>query len=253
MNLSTRAGLLIACLAAAVCCHCSEKAKTEVTGKEKTKVCIKIKQETDVQLPAEKGIYAVIKTSAGNIIISFFPDIAPVTVQNFIDLAQGARDYTDISGAQSKKPFYNGLIFHRVIPDFMIQGGCPIGNGTGGPGYSFADECFAPGKKITGKIADQQTAAAVWEKVIRPHLMQYKGASPSSVINEIYGQMAARNSLEPLIGQNITDISKAAGFSGEIFANGPVLKSVAYGTLCMANSGPDSNGSQFFIVTKKEG
>jgi peptidyl-prolyl cis-trans isomerase B (cyclophilin B) len=79
---------------------------------------------------------AVMKTSKGEIKIELFTDTAPKTVQNFVDLAG--------------KGFYNGLKFHRVIADFMIQGGCPQGTGTGGPGYKFADEPTALRNKHDG-------------------------------------------------------------------------------------------------------
>ncbi len=104
---------------------------------------------------------ATIKTSLGDIKVQLFPDKAPNTVANFVGLAEGTR---------TGKPFYNGVIFHRVIKDFMIQGGDPLGTGSGGPGYKFADEINA----------EQYTR----------------------------------------------------------------------GTLAMANSGPNTNGSQFFIVHK---
>ena len=80
-------------------------------------------------------------TSEGNFTIRLFADKAPNTVANFTGLAEGSKEWTDPkSGQKSKRPFYNGLIFHRVIADFMIQGGDPLGTGTGGPGYRFADE-----------------------------------------------------------------------------------------------------------------
>lgn len=80
-------------------------------------------------------------TSSGDIAISLFDDKAPETVKNFVALANGTRTWTDpITGEASNEPFYNGLTFHRIIKDFMIQGGCPLGNGTGGPGYTFDDE-----------------------------------------------------------------------------------------------------------------
>lgn len=70
-----------------------------------------------------------------------FEKEAPNTVANFIDLAEGTKEFTDPrTGKKVKRPFFDGLTFHRVIPDFMIQGGCPLGTGTGGPGYRFADE-----------------------------------------------------------------------------------------------------------------
>ncbi|MFQ5695204.1 MAG: peptidylprolyl isomerase [Terriglobia bacterium] len=94
-----------------------------------------------------KGLYATLETSMGQITCRLFEDKAPKTVENFAGLAQGQREFADAaSGEQVKRPFYDGLRFHRVIPQFMIQGGCPRGDGTGGPGYEFADE-FHPSLK----------------------------------------------------------------------------------------------------------
>ncbi len=84
---------------------------------------------------------ATIHTSAGDISLELYPQSAPVTVKNFTDLATGARQWTHpITGETSTHPLYNGTVFHRVISGFMIQGGDPIGTGTGGPGYVFDDE-----------------------------------------------------------------------------------------------------------------
>ena len=86
-------------------------------------------------------LYATFTTSLGEIVVRLLPDKAPKTVQNFVDLAEGSREWTDPrSGQKVKRPLYDGTVFHRVIPGFMIQGGDPLGNGTGGPGYKFADE-----------------------------------------------------------------------------------------------------------------
>ncbi len=80
-------------------------------------------------------------TSEGNFDIQLFDDKAPSTVANFVGLAEGTKEWTDPrTGKKSKAPYYNGTIFHRVIDGFMIQGGDPLGQGTGGPGYRFADE-----------------------------------------------------------------------------------------------------------------
>lgn len=85
--------------------------------------------------------FAHFTTSEGNFTIRLFGDKAPNTVANFVGLAEGSKEFTDPkTGQKAKKPFYNGLIFHRVIADFMIQGGDPLGTGTGGPGYKFGDE-----------------------------------------------------------------------------------------------------------------
>jgi len=90
---------------------------------------------------SKPGMYVVFETSLGEITCELFSDKAPKTVANFIGLATGTKEFVDSRTRQAaKRPFYDGLIFHRVIPDFMIQGGCPLGTGTGGPGYRFEDE-----------------------------------------------------------------------------------------------------------------
>ena len=88
---------------------------------------------------------AIIETTEGNITCTLFPDKAPLTVANFIGLATGTKEWKDPKTGKMMKgvPLYNGTIFHRVIPNFMIQGGDPAGNGSGDPGYSFKDE-FSP-------------------------------------------------------------------------------------------------------------
>ena len=84
---------------------------------------------------------ATIKTNLGDINVNLFPDHAPKTVRNFTGLAEGTQEWTDPKvNAKSTAPLYDGTIFHRVIPGFMIQGGDPLGTGTGGPGYRFEDE-----------------------------------------------------------------------------------------------------------------
>ena len=97
--------------------------------------------------------YATLHTTKGDIELRLFPDHAPKTVRNFIELAQGEREWTDPRTRQkTSAPLYNGTIFHRVIPDFMVQGGCPEGTGTGGPGYQFEDE-FNDHKVVRGALA----------------------------------------------------------------------------------------------------
>src|SRR5215468_6627169 len=93
------------------------------------------------------GTYAIFETSQGNIVARLLEQEAPKTVANFVGLAEGTKEFTnEKTGQKEKRPFYDGLIFHRVIPEFMIQGGCPHGSGMGGPGYRFADE-FHPSLK----------------------------------------------------------------------------------------------------------
>jgi peptidyl-prolyl cis-trans isomerase A (cyclophilin A) len=88
-----------------------------------------------------EDLYATLNTSAGPITIQLFENHAPKTVRNFVELAEGTREWTDPrTGSTEAKKLYDGTIFHRVISGFMIQGGDPLGTGTGGPGYRFADE-----------------------------------------------------------------------------------------------------------------
>ncbi len=89
----------------------------------------------------QPGVYATFDTTEGPIVVRLFEQDAPITVKNFIELAEGKREWEHPTSRQkSTAPLYNGTIFHRVIPDFMIQGGDPAGTGMGGPGYRFADE-----------------------------------------------------------------------------------------------------------------
>jgi len=93
-------------------------------------------------------LFAVIETTQGTIEIKLFEKEAPKTVENFVGLATGQKAWKNAqTGQMENRPFFDGLIFHRVIPEFMIQGGCPLGEGYGGPGYKFEDE-FQSGLKF---------------------------------------------------------------------------------------------------------
>lgn len=101
-----------------------------------------LKKEKKVQ-----ALFAELDTTLGKIKVKLFSDKAPETVANFVGLAEGTKEFTDIkTGKKTKRHFYDGVIFHRVIPEFMIQSGDPKGDGTGGPGYTFKDE-FHPDLK----------------------------------------------------------------------------------------------------------
>jgi peptidyl-prolyl cis-trans isomerase A (cyclophilin A) len=128
----------------------------------------------EIHAPGSGQLYARLVTSLGNIVVRLEEQRAPKTVKNFVGLATGAQEWSDPRSGLAQKgvPYFDGTVFHRVIPDFMIQGGDPLGQGTGGPGYRFEDE-----------------------------------------------------------------------FHPELRHGGP-------GTLSMANSGPGTNGSQFFITDR---
>jgi peptidyl-prolyl cis-trans isomerase A (cyclophilin A) len=102
------------------------------------------------------GTYAVFSTTEGKITVRLFETDAPITVKNFIELAEGAKEWSHpVTRAKSSAKLYDGTVFHRVIPDFMIQGGDPAGTGMGGPGYRFQDETKGAPHKFDkpGKLA----------------------------------------------------------------------------------------------------
>ena len=107
-------------------------------------------------MPRQPGTYAIFNTTEGTFVCRLFEKDAPKTVANFTELAEGKREWKHpVSGKKSKDRLYDGTIFHRVIPDFMIQGGDPAGNGMGGPGYQFEDETKGSPHKFDkpGKLA----------------------------------------------------------------------------------------------------
>lgn len=123
--------LLLATLAV---CSCSSNKAVVKETKDKG-------NEQILKFTETKKMKAIIETSMGTIEVELFADKAPITVANFVGLAEGTKEFTDLkTGKKTKGKFYDGLTFHRVIPEFMIQGGCPLGTGTGGPGYTFEDE-----------------------------------------------------------------------------------------------------------------
>ncbi len=100
----------------------------------------------DEATPSTTKPVVIIETSAGTIEAELWPAAAPKTVDVFVGLAEGTREWTELkTGAKKTAPFYDGLIFHRIIKNFMLQGGCPNGNGSGGPGFSYPDEINAKG------------------------------------------------------------------------------------------------------------
>jgi peptidyl-prolyl cis-trans isomerase A (cyclophilin A) len=107
-------------------------------------------------MPLEAGTYAVFSTTEGKITVRLFETDAPKTVANFIALAEGSKEWSHpVTRAKSTDKLYDGTVFHRVIPDFMIQGGDPAGTGMGGPGYRFEDETKGARHKFDtpGKLA----------------------------------------------------------------------------------------------------
>ncbi len=136
---------------------------------------------------------ATLHTNHGDITMNLFADQAPKTVANFVGLATGTREYSDPeTGAKNTGPFYDGVVFHRVIPGFMIQGGDPLGTGTGGPGYTFADE-FHPDLSFN-----------------RPYLLAMANAGPGTNGSQFFitvGPQAHLNRRHTIFGE----VADAAG------------------------------------------
>lgn len=202
----------------------------------------------------ERELHARIQTSMGLIVVKLFEEKTPKTVENFVGLATGKKTWTTKDGEEKKEPFYDGLIFHRVIEDFMIQGGCPQGNGMGDPGYKFEDETYTEGELISGEIKDEATAQYLFETLMLPALRELQiSGGENETLKGLYEEMAKVQSVAPLVGKSVEEVAAAVGHKEPIYQRGELIDSVRFGTICMANSGPNTNGSQFFIVTKAGG
>ena len=196
-----------------------------------------------------KKTVVVMKTNLGDVHIELYPEVAPQTVKNFIELAEGEKEFTDNSGQKVTKPFYDGLIFHRVMKGFMIQGGCPKGTGTGDGGYKFEDEISAKALGLDKeKVID---SGGVPNKKLNVYPRQqlqgmvtgpiYKKLGINS--KETYEAKKAefKKSLDAL---TMEDLYANLGYK---FNNNLKSLPVKKGFLAMANSGPNTNGTQFFI------
>lgn len=201
----------------------------------------------------EKQLHATIDTSMGQIVVRLLDKDAPKTVENFMSLADGTKLLEEGEDVATAKPFYDGLTFHRVIPDFMIQGGDPAGNGSGGPGYTFEDETYTQGEVLTGKIADEQRAEFVFGQLVVPHLRKHNGQSPVEFVAALFAKMQEAQGFDPMYEVTVEELASALGHEAPLIGQGELINAVDYGTLCMANAGPNTNGSQFFIVTKAGG
>jgi cyclophilin family peptidyl-prolyl cis-trans isomerase len=197
----------------------------------------------------ENPVY-VIQTTLGDIEVELFQSETSKTVANFIGLAEGTKEFEDSkTGKKVKRPFYDGLIFHRVIKNFMIQGGCPLGNGRGGPGYTFADEIDAKALGLDKiKAIDPQ-------KGPNPYLMiRSKEEYQRTILMPLFRKMNI-NSQEELDKRkkelqtklDTLTLKEAYENMGYVYSENGSKHPPVRGSLAMANAGPNTNGSQFFI------
>lgn len=197
----------------------------------------------------------IIKTNKGDITVRLFAAEAPKTVANFIGLAEGTREFTDPATEQKvKRRYYDGLIFHRVIKDFMIQGGCPLGQGNSGPGYKFEDEINADAlglhtiKALTndGKmhpwLVPTIRSQEAFDNAVRRPVYQAMGITSDEEMKA--RQQEFRKRLQEV---TLKQVYMNLGYEySEALQSHPPKR----GFLAMANSGPNTNGSQFFINLK---
>ncbi len=192
----------------------------------------------------------LIKTNQGDIVVRLYAQEAPKTVENFLGLAEGTKVFTDPTTKQRvRKAYYNGLIFHRVIKGFMIQGGCPLGTGKGGPGYKFEDEINADALGLDKeKVLDEQGRPHPWLTI------RSQEDFNNTVLRPLFRAMGITSDEELAKRQQEVNDRVHAMTLKEAYTNlgyqyNDQLKShpPKRGSLAMANAGPNTNGSQFFI------
>jgi cyclophilin family peptidyl-prolyl cis-trans isomerase len=197
----------------------------------------------------ENPVY-VIQTTIGDIEVELFQDEAPKTVANFIGLAEGTKEFEDSKTHKKvKRPFYDGLIFHRVIKNFMIQGGCPLGNGRGGPGYVFDDEIDAKALGLDKiKAFDPKNgphrylmirSEEEFQRNLLAPLFRKMNINSQKELDQRKDEFQAR--LKKLT------LKEAYENMGYVYSENGSKHSPVRGSLAMANAGPNTNGSQFFI------
>ena len=205
---------------------------------------------------------AVLKTNQGTIILELYTDAAPETVNNIAGLANGSREYLDPkSGSKLTGHYYDGLTFHRVIPEFMIQGGDIAGNGSGGPGFKFQDEINADAlglDKVNLEVATsymRDLQMSLQTKIREELFAKYNIKSQEDVnknISKLEQDFALRmqQAIKANSSKSVKEILASAGYQ---FNNKLPSRRMAAFSVAMANAGPNTNGSQFFININENG
>ncbi len=209
-----------------------------------------------LQAQEAKNPVVTMVTNRGNVTIELLQKSAPMTVKNFLGLAEGTQEWIDASGNKVKKPLYDGLIFHRVIDDFMIQGGCPLGTGSGKPGYSFKDEINANSLGLDKeKVLNEAQAFHKYLRVYPPQKIQ------QTINQSIFDKLridsqakldAKQKEFDAELKKAMETITLKELYKGMGYQYDEKLTSypMKAGYLAMANAGPNSNGSQFYINLK---
>jgi peptidyl-prolyl cis-trans isomerase A (cyclophilin A) len=229
---------------------CAQTAAPQASAKKSTapsapKAAVVAKKTTppveQIPLPAENGLYAVFNTSLGRIIAVLYEKQTPITVKNFADLARGTKAFTDEkTRLPARRPFYNGLTFHRVIPKFMIQGGDPLGNGMGGGGVTNIVDEFDPA------LTFDKPGILAMANVGRPNtgacqfFITTTGSTPAYLNGRhtIFGQV--------VVGQEVVDaISEVPRDPADKPLTPVILK-----TLLIRRVGPDPNAPPTPAATK---
>ncbi len=217
-------------------CACGDDASTPTNSHEPLKC-------------AGENPVVIIDTSMGAIHVELFCDAAPKTVETFVGLAEGTVAWTDPKTRQAvKRPLYDGLVFHRVIADFMIQGGCPLGTGTSMP-IQIDDEMCASALGLDKMTAFENGMPHPYlypnQTEIQRHLVQPAAKKLGITSN---ADMAKRQKelMKELESVTLEELYERAGFA---YQDGLPSKPMVRGVIAMANTGrPNTNGSQFFLT-----
>lgn len=189
----------------------------------------------------QKNPVVKMETSKGDIYLELFEQDAPETVANFVGLAEGSKEFTDPqSGDKTKRPYYDGLTFHRVIDGFMIQGGCPLGTGTGDPGYKFRDEINAESLGLdTIMVAEAPYA----QRDAQMYTFEKLGISSQEELDARLEEV--KDEFNRVAVMPLVDLYTSVGYT---YDSHLTSHKAVRGVIAMANAGPNTNGSQFFIT-----
>ncbi|MCB1202240.1 MAG: peptidylprolyl isomerase [Leptospiraceae bacterium] len=205
-------------------------------------------EKLDEKMLDSSNPLVLMRTNKGDVYLELYAKAAPKTVENFLQLAAGTKEFTDPKTGTSKKaPYYDGLIFHRVIPNFMIQGGDIKGDGTGGPGYRFEDEISATALGLDTKTVDELPYYGnEVQNMARQIIFEKLNIKSQADLNQKQAQanQMFKVEIDKLRKKSVMEILQSIGYQ---FQNQLPSVEARKFNLAMANSGPNTNGSQFFI------